>query len=119
MKKLVARAFAFAALTAIPALADSPFKTAVVGPDPTVICKSKTSILTYQQNRVADPLKAAAAISNCAILPAGSKVEVIYIFGTDGINDRVVQIRPALEGAKIGYALTSGFLITQDVSSAR
>jgi hypothetical protein len=115
MNKLFAGLVAFAALTAIPALADSPFKTASVGPEPVAICLSKTSILTYQHNRVGDPIKAAAAISHCRTLAPGSKVEVIYIFG-DGVSDHVVQVHP-LESAKLGYALTSGFVITQDVGA--
>jgi hypothetical protein len=116
MMKRFSGIFAAIALSALPALAGSPFKTALVGPEPTAICLSKTSILTYQQNRVGDPLKASAALSHCRTLAPGSKVEVIYIFG-DGVSDHVVQVHP-LESAKLGYALTSGFAITQEVGSA-
>jgi hypothetical protein len=115
MKTLFFGLFALATMAAIPASAGSPFKTAVVGPEPTAICRSKTSVLTYQQNRVGDPLKAAAALSRCGTLAAGSKVEVIYIFG-DGVSDHVVQVHP-LDSAKLGYALTSGFAITQEVGA--
>ncbi len=116
MMKLFSGVLALAALTAIPALAGQPFKIAVVGAEPTAICGSKTSILTYQQNRLADPLKASAAIAHCGTLAAGTKVEVIYVFG-DGVSDHIVQVRPALQGARIGYALTSGFSITQEVGA--
>jgi hypothetical protein len=92
MMKLFLGVFALAALAAIPALAGSPFKIAVVGSEPTAICGSKTSILTYQQNRVADPLKASAAIAKCGTLAAGSKVDVIYVFG-DGVSDHIVLRR--------------------------
>lgn len=116
MMKLFTGLIALAALAVTPALAGSNLKTAVVGPESTAICLSKTSILTYQQNRVGDPLKATAALSKCRTLAPGSKVEVIYIFG-DGVSDHVVQVHP-LDAAKLGYALTSGFLITQEVGSA-
>jgi len=116
MKKLFASVFVLSALSAMPALAGSPFKTAVVGSEPTLICSSKTAIQQFQLNRIANPVKASASVAKCAMLAPGSKVEVIYIFASDLIGDHVVQVRPS--GAdKLGYALTSGFVITQEIVS--
>jgi hypothetical protein len=113
MKTLFASVFV---LSAVPALAGSPFKTAVVGSEPTLICSSKASIQQYELNRVVNPVKASVSVAKCATLAAGSKVDVIYIFASDLIGDHIVQVRAA--GAdKLGYALTSGFVITQEVVS--
>src|SRR5208282_5974487 len=113
MKTLFASVFVFAALSAMPALAGSPFKAAVVGSEPTLICSSKTSIQQYQLNRIANPLKASASVAKCAMLAPGSRVDVIYIFASDLIGDHVVQVRPAGGHGKLGYSLTSDFTITQ------
>jgi hypothetical protein len=107
------------ALATLPAFAGPAFKSAIVGSEPALLCPSRTLILTYQLNRLNDPIKAEAARVHCAQMPAGSKVALIYQYGDEIAGAHMVQVRPlAKADAKIGYALTSAFSIAQGLARA-
>ncbi|MCW2274495.1 hypothetical protein M2321_002073 [Rhodoblastus acidophilus] len=107
------------ALVAAPAFAGPKFKTAIVGSEPALLCQTRTQILTYQLNRLNDPIKAETARVHCAQLAPGAKVALIYLYGDEIAGAHMVQVRPLHKpDAKIGYALTSAFSIAQDVARA-
>ncbi len=108
-----------AVAAAFPAVAAPRFKTAIVGSEAAPICSSKSLIVTYQLNRLNDPVKADAASAKCGRLAPGSQVAIIYQFGDELAGAHPVQVRPlSPAGAKIGYALTSAFSIAQELASA-
>ena len=107
------------ALAALPAFAGPKFKTAIVGSEPALLCSTRTQILTYQLNRLNDPIKAETARIHCAQLAPGAKVALIYQYGDEIAGAHMVQVRPLHKpDARIGYALTSAFSIAQDVAQA-
>jgi hypothetical protein len=106
------------ALAALPAFAGPKFSNAIVGSEPALFCSTRTQILTYQLNRLNDPIKAETARIRCAQLAPGAKVALIYQYGDEIAGAHMVQVRPLKAGAPIGYALTSAFSIAQDVARA-
>ncbi|PPQ38914.1 hypothetical protein CH337_08895 [Rhodoblastus acidophilus] len=107
------------ALAALPALAGSQFKHAIVGSEPALLCPTRTLILNYQLNRLNDPVRAEASRVHCAQMPAGTKVALIYQYGDELAGAHMVQVRPLNKpDAKIGYSLTSAFSIAQEVARA-